>query len=192
MEFREEKINLSNIDSYLHDVGDGSYDDVAGDHALYYHYLPNFVKDSKSPQIVELGSAAGTSALMMLSQMSPEQHLYACSIPEPEGEFRFITKEYPNLTMIRGNDLDLSVWKGIDLSKTGVWFFDTDHTYEQVHAELMLYDKYFNNCYVFMDDINLNEGMRKAWDEIKYPKQELLHWHSYKNTGFGVFKCPKN
>lgn len=185
---RNKKIDMARAMPYIKHVEAGSWGDIIQGHALYYKYLPLVIDMEKPKQVVELGSAAGASTLMMLSHMPKYSLLVACSIPEPEGEFRFIKEDYDNLKLIRGDDLDLSVWGELDLLKTDIWFFDTDHNYEQVHAELELYDKFFKpGCLVFMDDINLNEGMRRAWAEIEYPKLELPEWHSYKGTGFGVF-----
>jgi len=184
------KIDMAQVMPYIQHVEAGSWGDIVQGHANYYKYLPLVVAETEPKQVIELGSAAGTSALMMLSHMPEDSLLVACSIPEPEGEFRFIKDDFHNLKLITGNDLDLSVWGDLDLSKTDIWFFDTDHTYEQVHAELELYDEFFKpGCLVFLDDINLNEGMRKAWREIEYPKLELPSWHTYKETGFGVFTC---
>lgn len=182
------KFKMARALPYLNNVNQGSWADIVGDHAKYYKYLPAVIDIEKPKQVVELGSAGGTSALMILSHLPHDSMLYACSIPEPEGEFRFIQQPYPNLTLIRGDDLDLSIWKGVDLKKTDIWFFDTDHNYRQISSEMKLYDKFFKKgALVFWDDINLNDGMRKAWSEVKYPKLDLPDWHSYKNTGFGVF-----
>ena len=173
---------------YIQHVEAGSWADIVQGHAQYYKYLPLVIDLEKPKQVVELGSAAGTSALMMLSHLPKDSMLYACSIPEPEGEFRFIKQEYDSLKLIRGSDLDLSLWGDVDLKKTDIWFWDTDHNYEQIHAEYELYKPFLKeDCLVFVDDINLNNGMRKFWSEVEFPKLELLDWHTYKNTGFGVF-----
>lgn len=179
---------MARVMPYIRHIGAGSWADIISGQANYYKYLPLVIKATKPRQVIELGSAAGTSALMMLSHLPENSMLYACSIPEPEGEFRFIREKFHNLKLIRGNDLDLSVWGDLDLSKTDVWLFDTDHNYRQVNAEMKLYDRFFKpGCLVFLDDINLNEDMRRAWSEIKYPKLKLPSWHTYKSTGFGVF-----
>lgn len=174
---------------YLHFVNEGSWSDIIGSHANYYRFMASMMDLLKPKQVIELGSAAGASALMMTSHLPNDSMLYACTIPEPEGEFRFIQEDYPNLTLIRGNDLDLTVWKDIDLKKTDIWFFDTDHNYHQIHSELNLYAPFFKKgALCFLDDIDLNEGMKQAWSEIKYDKLSIPHWHSYHKTGFGVFR----
>ena len=180
------KLDMKKIQPYLKHVNQGSLNDINNvSTSRYYRYLAALVKAIKPKQVVELGSAGGASALMMLSTLPENSMLYACSIPEPEEEFRFIKQDYPNLTLIRGNDLDLATWpKDCQLEKTDLWFFDTDHNYTQLHTELKLYDQYFKKgTIILIDDIRLNDGMIKAWDEIKYPKLSLpdLHW-----SGFGL------
>jgi len=183
-----QKIDMARAMPYIQKVEGGAWADIVQGHALYYKYLPLVVNLIKPKQVIELGSAAGTSALMMYSHLPEGSKLYACSIPEPEGEFRFVAEDYPNLILIRGDDLDLSVWGDLDLSKTDLWFWDTDHNYEQISAEYKLYKPFLKkDCLVFIDDIDLNEGMRKFWSELDHPKLSLPNWHSYIGTGFGVF-----
>ena len=186
---REIDLDMAEVMKYLKDVEVGSMNDISQGHANYYKYLAKAVKYLKPKQVCELGSAAGTSALMMLSTLPKDSLLCALTIPEPEGEFRYIKEDYPNLKLIRGNSLHVNDWNDVDLSQTDIWFFDTDHQYALIHAELELYDLYFKKgSIVFVDDINLNEGMKRAWSEIKYAKIELNDLHSYKNTGFGMFR----
>lgn len=181
------KIDMARVMPYISHVEAGSWADIVEGHANYYKYLPLTIEKFKPKQVIELGSAAGTSALMMLSHLPQESKLYALSIPEPEGEFRFIKEKYDNLVTIRGNSLNLLNWGDLDLSKTGLWFFDTDHNYKQIKAEYELYKPYFKDCLVFVDDINLNDGMRQFWSEVEFDKLELPDWHTYKETSFGVF-----
>lgn len=182
------KIDMARALPFIQHVEAGSWADVVQGHAQYYKYLPLVVELLKPKQVVELGSAAGTSALMMLSHLPDTSHLYAISIPEPEGEFRFIQEDYPNLTLIRGSSLDPNSYKGFNPKETDVWFWDTDHTYEQIRAEYDFCKPFLKeDCLVFVDDINLNEGMKKFWSEVEYPKLALPNWHSYIGTGFGVF-----
>jgi predicted O-methyltransferase YrrM len=186
---RNTELDMSKIFPYLQYVEAGAMNDIIGEHSTYYRYLARLVEYLKPKQIVEMGSAAGVADLMMLSHLPLDSHLYACSIPEPEGEFRYIKGDYPNLTMIHGDDLDLRVWGDIKLNETDVWFIDTDHNYDQLHAELTLYDQFFKKgALVLLDDIHLNPGMERAWNEIKYDKIELNDLHSYKNTGYGMFR----
>ncbi len=153
----------------------------------YYRYLTAAMKALKPKQVVELGSAAGVGLLSMLPTLPKTSNLIACSIPEPEIEFRYIPEgKYDNLTLVRGDDLDPKVWpKDIDLNKTDIWFIDTDHNYAQLSSELRLYDKFFKQgAIVLLDDITLNDGMKRAWSEIEYPKLSLPDLH---HSGYGMF-----
>lgn len=186
---RETELDMSKVFPYLQHVDPGAMNDIIGDHSTYYRYLARMMAYLKPKQVVELGSAAGVADLMMLSHLPKDSMLYAMTIPEPEGEFRFIQENYPNLTMIRGNSLHMNDWNGVDLYNTDVWFFDTDHQYALIHAELELYDMHFKpGAIVLLDDIHLNPGMERAWNEITYPKIELNDLHTYKNTGYGMFQ----
>lgn len=186
------KIDMARVMPYLQHINAGSWADIVGGHADYYKYLPMVLEEVGAKQVVELGSAAGASALMMLSHL-PKGHLFAISIPEPEGEFRFIQEDYSNLTMIRGSSLDEKSYEGFDPKETDVWFWDTDHNYEQIRAEYDFCHRWLRTgALVFVDDIDLNPGMKKFWGEVEEPKLSLPNWHTYKNTGFGVFTCPKS
>jgi predicted O-methyltransferase YrrM len=189
LEWVHQNIDIITRD-HLQGVEEGSLNDVNYiAHSLYYRWLAALIRVLHPLQVIELGSAGGTSLLMMLSQLPKESKLYSCTIPEPEGEWRFIKQDYPQLIKVLGDDLDLSVWpKGTFLDRTDIWFLDTEHNYDQVHAELELYDKFFKpGSLVLIDDILLNDGMRRAWKEIKYPKLSMsdLHW-----SGFGCFCVP--
>jgi len=172
---------------YLGGVEPSSLADITGGWSDYYKYLAKMMKALKPKQVVELGSAAGTGDLMILSTLPKDSMLYALTIPEPEGEWRFIKEEYPNLTMIRGNSLELNNWNNVDLYATDILFLDTDHQYGLFTAEMDLYSPLLKEGAIFLfDDIRINNGMSRAWEEMKWDKLELLDLHTYKNTGFGM------
>lgn len=153
--------------------------------SYYYRYLSAAMRALKPQMVVELGSAGGASTLMMLATLPKDSQLFACSIPEPEIEFRFIDEsKYPNLTLIHGDDLDIEFWRGVDLHEVDFWFIDTAHSFDQLHQELELYDRFFKKgAVVLLDDIRINEGMQRAWDEITYQKLSLPDLH---HSGFGL------
>jgi predicted O-methyltransferase YrrM len=180
------RLDMKAILPFLKDVNKGSMRDINDvSTSLYYRYLAALVKAVKPKQVVEMGSAGGASALMMLSTLPKDSMLYALTFPETEGEFRFIKEDYPNLTLIRGDSRKLEDWpKNCKLGKTDIWFIDTHHSYEQLHLEMNLYKPFFKKgAIILLDDIRLNEEMVRAWDEIEYPKLSLpdLHW-----SGFGM------
>ena len=88
----------------------------------YYQWLPCLVRVTKPKQIVELGGAWGTSALMMLSELPDSSKLYSITLAE-EPAFKYIQEDYFNLVKIIGDDLDLNVWpKDMELGATDIWF----------------------------------------------------------------------
>lgn len=169
-------------------VSQGSMNDILDKgKSYYYQWLPCLMRELQPKQVVELGGAMGASSLMMLYGLPKSSKLYSITLEEHGLEFSFMEPElYPNFTQIVGNDLDLMVWpENLDLGETDIWFFDTDHTYEQLMAEYELYKPFFKpGAVLLFDDIKLNDGMKKAWKEMelgdKYEADEL-HW-----SGFGV------
>lgn len=171
---------------YLAGVEQGGLDDLRDD--LYYKYLTALMLEVRPAQVIELGAAAGLSALMVLAGLPKDSNLYSCTRPEPEGEWRWIKEDYPNLIRVRGDDLDLNTWRGTNcgLAETDIWFFDSEHTYEQITAELCIYGPFFKSgTLVLLDDIKLNDGMFKAWLEISHPKLDVSELH---HSGFAFFR----
>lgn len=171
----------------LKDVSEGSVNDVMDvPGTLYYMWLACLMRVMKPAQVVELGGAMGTSALVMLSQLPEESKLYSITLEEHGLEFSFIKTHYRNLTKIIGNDLDLSLWpEDMDWSKTDLVFIDSLHTGEHLQKELDLYLPLLKpGTIVLLDDIRINDGMWDVWLSIDKPKLNLsrLHW-----SGFGAF-----
>lgn len=180
----EHRLDFDRCTPYLKHINEGCWKDITSGEANYYKYFASMMEVLKPKQVVELGGSAGVCSLMILSHLPNDSRLYSISIPEPEIEFRFIKEDYPNLTMIRGNDLDMNNWKDVDLSKTDICFIDTDHNYWQVHQEIELYfPKFKPGTLVFFDDIDLNDDMKRVWKEVPGTKLSLPTWHW---SGFGV------
>lgn len=171
----------------LKNVSAGSVEDVMDTPGTcYYQWLACLLRVMKPKQIVELGGAMGTSALVMLSQMAEDQKLFTITLEEHGLEYSFIKTNYPNLTKVIGDDLDLSLWpKDLDWSKTDLVFIDSLHTGEHLQKELDLYLPLLpKGCVVLLDDVHINDGMWETWLNIKQDKMYLgrLHW-----SGFGLF-----
>lgn len=168
-------------------ANEGAIDDVLNTNGCaYYQWLPCAIDYIKPRQIVELGGAMGVSAIMMLQSKWQDYKLYSITLPEHGLEFSYIADDYPNLIKVIGNDLDLSSWpKELDFKKTDLWFVDSEHSYEQVKKELELYGPMFKKgAVVLFDDIHINDGLQKIWDEIEWDKFDAtdpLHF-----SGFGV------
>jgi len=182
-----EKYDIKKAKPYLKGVGQTAMNDILNrEGSGYYQFLPCLISYLKPKQIVELGGAMGASALMMLSSLPSKSRLYSITLPENGLEFSYIKKDYKQFVQVVGDDLKLKNWpKSLDLSKTDLWFFDSEHTYEQLHAEIELYKKYFKKgAVILVDDIHLSSSMFKAWLEFpgnKFDATAWLHW-----SGFGI------
>ncbi len=172
--------------SEVRGIATGSINDINNvAQSLYYRYLPALIEELQPKQIVELGGAMGASAIMMLSALPKGSTLYSVTLPEYGLEFAFLTREYPGLVKVVGNDLDLSTWPhDLHLSKTDLWFFDSEHSYGQLSKEIRLYAPFFKEGTIALfDDIRLDEDMQRAWLEIELPKISLPDLH---HSGFGM------
>lgn len=148
----------------------------------YYKWLGAYCRKFQPRQIIELGGAWGTAAIVMASETDGK--VYSITLPE-EKAFAYVKKNYPNLTKIIGDDLNLNSWpKDLDLSQTDFWFIDSLHTEKQLKAELELYKPFFKKgAIIAFDDIHLPE-LFPVWLDLPYLKLDISHLHI--PTGWGL------
>lgn len=153
--------------------------------SLYYQWLSCLVRAVNPKQVVELGSAAGISTIMMVTQLNKDAKLYSVDIDESIA-WKWIARDYPQLIKILGDDLDMGIWpKEVDLKKTDVWFLDTLYTADQLQKEIDLYSKFWKKgAVVVLDDIRL-PGLWKIWEKLPYDKYETTQPNHF--SGFGHF-----
>ena len=157
-------------------------ENLTGRPNLYYQWLHCLTKIIQPKQVIELGAAAGMSTIMIATALPKSSKFYSVDI-DPQS-WRWMKYDYPQLTRILSDDLEMSIWDGIDTLDTDLWFIDSLHTEEQLRKEVEAYSPMWKRgAVVVFDDISINEGMRKVWDELEYDKFEnpLLHW-----GGFGL------
>ncbi|MDR3690795.1 MAG: class I SAM-dependent methyltransferase [Fimbriimonas sp.] len=169
------------MDSYLRpeQLGKWGRDNISG----YYWYLHALVAVTRPKKVVELGRCLGTSALFMLGALDEDAVLITVDIEERASELSHRLGD-PRLHVITGNDLDLSIYDGIDISNIDFLFVDTDHTCEQATKEWALYRPLLSeNAIVAFDDITMND-MGRFWEAL--PCVKLETGTSYHYTGFGL------
>lgn len=175
-------------------ANDGAVNDVMNiNGCANYQWIIGVVDALKPKQVVELGGAMGVWSLCVLHTLPSKSHLYSITLEEHGLEFSYIRDSYPNFTPIVGDDLNMDNWKGVDLKKTDIWYFDSLHTPEHLRKELELYSPYFKKgCLIIFDDIRSFE-LFPVWIDIMggkygtmtyYEATEPLHW-----TGYGL--CTK-
>lgn len=182
-----ENYDLAKAEPFLTGLSEGSLADVKNKKMSgYYQFLSVLTNYLKPKQVLELGGAMGASALMMLSSLPKESRLYSITLPEHGLEFSFVKETYPNFVPVVGDDLILTNWpKNLDIAKTDLFFFDSEHNYDQLTSERKLYEPFFKKgAVILIDDIHLSEEMFKAWTEFpgdKFDATPWLHW-----SGFGI------
>lgn len=152
----------------------------------YYVYLAKLVRRLRPRKIVELGTDLGRSALFMLTQLPEDGHLYTVEIGKHVPRDLQRVKNNPQLHVFQGDDLDEGILAMLGGSQPiDLLFVDTNHEYDQVRREWMAYRHLLapNGIAVF-DDIHLNAGMSRFWEEVWDPKVDCgvdLHF-----SGFGL------
>ncbi len=155
----------------------------------YYQFLACLVKELNPKQIVELGGSWGASALMMASELK-QGKIWTITKDEGGIEFGYLKEGFPMINRIVGDDLKLESWpKKLKWEKKQIIFIDTDHTYDQVKAELELYLPLIpEGCVILFDDIHLSPDMERIWDEVdkvyKLKKLDISNPCHY--SGFGM------
>lgn len=188
IEKTNERLKTFNVEAVmpaLRFANDGAIEDVRNINGCANYQWSSCLMDVIKPaQVVELGGAMGVWSICVLHTLPHDSHLYSITLAEHGLEFSYVKDKYENFTGIVGDDLDMNNWKGVDLSKTDVWYFDSLHTNEQLTKELALYSPFFKKGAILLfDDIRMTE-LWPVWESLKYEKRELtdpLHF-----TGWGI------
>lgn len=186
---RFETFKIDGLRPALRYLNEGAMNDILNTNGCrYYQWSTCLVEEFKPKQIVELGGAMGVWDLCVLYTLPEMSNLFSITLKEHGLEFSYIKDKYNNFHPIIGDDLILSNWpKELDLNKTDIWFIDSLHEETQLRKELDLYSPFFKkNAIVLLDDIHINEGMEKVWDELcskydYYDATDPLHY-----SGFGI------
>lgn len=147
----------------------------------YYRFIYELTRALKPKIVIELGTRRGESAMQFASASKLTQIL-TVDIDETAREYvRKLNR--PNVrSIITPSERALNevkIWAPWD-----VLFIDTNHTYEQATREYALYAPLVKKGgIILLDDIHINPGMDRFWNEIKDEKLELNHLHI---KGFGL------
>lgn len=182
-------LSLQSLGPALRLCNEGAINDVNNiEGCAYYQWSSALFGETKPKQIVELGGAMGVWDVCVLNNLPQDSKLYSVSLAEEGKEYSYVADKYPNFIPCVGDDLDLDVWpKELDLHKTDVWFIDTFHTEDQLRKEWALYSPFMKKgSLVLLDDIHINVGMERVWNELKEKYDHIdgtypLHW-----TGYGL------
>lgn len=157
--------------------------------AAYNLFLYDLVKAFRFETMVETGTDRGRSAAHM-ALGNIRGYVFTIDVdPACSAEARAL--QLPNLRAWTGNSLDIVGGEHLDGAPyiadglIDLLFLDSLHTYEHTKAEWLAFKpKLHANSIVLIDDIALDEGMRRFWAELPEPKLELNHLHY---SGFGAW-----
>jgi predicted O-methyltransferase YrrM len=153
----------------------------------YYDFLAHLVRDLPAHRVLELGTCMGGSASYFAAG-SPDCQIITIDLA-PKPQARVNLSRLPNVDMwttdSRSEDFVERVRR---VGPFDIIFFDTVHDYVQILTEWRLHHLALRAGGVALfDDIRINEGMARFWDELDVPKVELNQLHE---TGFGAALHP--
>jgi predicted O-methyltransferase YrrM len=155
----------------------------------YYLYLKTIVRELAPRKVLELGTDIGRSTLFMMLALPKDSSLITVELHDkPRCDLSPFFDD-PRLTIVQGDDLDLSIYKERDLSGIDLLYIDTNHDFDQISKEWELYRQFLaKDAIVILDDIHLNAGMDRFWESLSYPKVDgsrTIHF-----SGWGIFAYP--
>lgn len=150
----------------------------------YYKWIACLVRVVNPKQIIELGAQHGLSAIMMSSQIQQGKVISV----DIENDWKFVDKKQTKIIKIVSDSVKFAETSEFILSDTDIWFFDTTHWANQLKAEITAYKKFFKKgSLLLLDDIHIEgRDMEKAWDWIKWEKQDISSLCHF--SGFGIVK----
>jgi predicted O-methyltransferase YrrM len=149
----------------------------------YYLYLAKLVREVRPGRVVELGTDIGRSGAFIMTQLGPEARFITIEAGCQRRRDLDLFMGDPRLKIVTGNSIDPEVYGPI--LDVDFLFIDTDHTYEQISKEWKAWSpRLAKGAVVAMDDIHLNEGMERFWNELDVPKVDC--GREIHESGWGI------
>lgn len=150
--------------------------------ASYYLFLYELARRVDPKIVIETGTRRGHSAAQFAAG-APAATVITIDILESS---KADVARFPvtNVVALTGDSTKIfDQVKGM-APVCDILLLDSDHTYEVIRAEYLAYRELVRDGgIILIDDININPGLRKAWDEVSDPKIEATHLHY---MGFGL------
>ena len=153
-----------------------------------YPYLLSLIaRQIKDGLIVELGCRYGISTVAIGSHLPEKTKFVAIDIVKDARYIPDALWSMPNFRFVEADALNVARVFGVAKvsgQTVDVLFSDTEHTYEQLHAEFLAWQPLLSDEALFIvDDINLNDK-RKFFDDFEGERMELTDLcHS---SGFAI------
>lgn len=170
---------LKDFKASNHDVADTRV--YGRDPGNPYHDLLYWTSIRLKPQLtVELGTCTGGSTSYLAAATTGK--VVSIDIETRQSAIEGLA-QFDNVELIKGDTRDPVL--ASEIAKRGpidLLFIDTDHTAEQVSAEMALYGPLVRSGGIILfDDIRMHPCISAWWDELEEEKLEMpdLHWTSF-------------
>ena len=148
----------------------------------YYDFLYHLSMDVKPDLTVELGCCTGGSTSYLAA--GTKGKVVSIDIFLQEGAKSKLSV-FPNIQLIGADTRDPQTAELISkMGEIDILFIDTDHTADQVAQEMNLFRPLMKKGgIILLDDIRVQSGLSRWWDELEEDKLEMPHLHW---TSFGI------
>ena len=162
----------------------------------YYRFFRELVKEIQPELSFELGTAAGGASMHMADGYPEGTVVTVDRGPRKvwKEHLAYVEENYPNWNLWIMDTLEAPpvIREKFGLYKIGLLYVDATHEREQVLKELKKYKALLaNGCVVVFDDLYLNPGMEKMWEEVTAVVSDSIRIDMmHPEVGFGalVFK----
>jgi len=164
----------------------------------YYYFLAGFVRFQKLTHILEIGTQFGGSIMSMsrgLCRHDVSKSRIVTIDVTHRNEKGF--KEYPDIRRIQGNSLNKEVVEQVVESfdrAIDLIFIDSTHEYKYIKRTIDIYARKLNPKFIILDDIHLNDSMRRLWCKLvgefkdnAFDASEISKRKA--SVGFGIIIC---
>ena len=145
----------------------------------HYRLLMHLAYCYNNVQIADIGTYRGASAIALAQ--NPNNKVFSLDVGVFKEEIKM-----DNLEFLIG---DFKTDKDIQqrILSCPLIFLDIDHMYNN---EIWFYNFLKENNWkgtLFCDDLNLNDEMRRFWEEISHPKIDITQYGHFSGTGVVLF-----
>jgi predicted O-methyltransferase YrrM len=147
------------------------------------------IRDERPTRLLEVGTSLGMTGLYVLAALTRNCHGHFFTIEQAPAKVSYARRLCAAFDDTRATCLEgasTSILPQLLASEPAFeWIFiDIDHRYESTIEHMaLLADHVLPGGLLLFDDISLNEGMRRAWREIRDHagfEWRTLHWHNRK------------
>lgn len=163
----------------------------------YVLLLYEIVLESKPELILEIGTGQCQSTRTMLSALEENKKGKLVSIDLSDRSSRIPKELLQYFCQIVGNSHYVDIFQGIKnefKDRFDILFIDGDHTYEGVKQDFEMYSSLVKDRGLILihDITSINTGVKKFWEEIKYPKVGLEYGKAAGGIipGMGILQKP--